>query len=143
MIYPMFAMVLLTFVVGGITFIARINSVKTGQVSPRYYKVMQSTDVPEALIQKSNNFNNLFQIPTLFYAAGCLIISLGIINQLTVVLSWLFVLSRVAHSYIHISYNHIIHRIIAFMSGNLCVFILWVYIVITAPTLEIVRFAPT
>jgi len=135
MIYPMFAMVLLTFVVGGITFMARVNSVKTGTVNVRYYKIMQSSDVPESLIQKSNNFTNLFQVPTLFYAAGCLIISLGLINPLTIILSWLFVLSRVVHSYIHITYNHILHRIIAFMSGNLCILILWLYIVINAPGL--------
>lgn len=134
MIYPMFAMVLLTFVVGGITFIARINSVKSGAVKARYYKVMQSTDVPEALIQKSNNFNNLFQIPTLFYAAGCLIISLGIVNQSAIVLSWLFVISRIVHSYIHITYNHILHRIYAFMAGNLCILLLWIYILINSPT---------
>ena len=143
MIYPMFAMVLLTFVVGGITFVARVNSVKTGTVNVRYFKIMQSDDVPESLIQKSNNFTNLFQVPTLFYAAGCLIISLGMINELTVILSWLFVLSRVIHSYIHITYNHILHRIIAFMSGNLCLLILWIYILLYAPTIEVSRFTTT
>lgn len=132
MIYPMFALVLLTFVVGGITFVARIKSVRTGQVKPSYYKIMQSTDVPEALIQKSNNFTNLFQIPTLFYAAGCLIITLGLESDLIIILSWLFVITRIAHSYIHITYNHIIHRIIAFMLGNLCVLLLWITIVLNS-----------
>ena len=132
MIYPMFALVLLTFVVGGITFVARIQSVRTGQVKISYYKTMQAADVPEALIKKSNNFTNLFQVPTLFYAAGCLILILGIENNFIIVLSWLFVISRAAHSYIHITYNHILHRIIAFMIGNFCVLLLWVFIVLNS-----------
>ena len=47
MFYPMFLMVLLTSAVGLITMKNRIASVKSGAVSPKYFKLMNGQEVPE------------------------------------------------------------------------------------------------
>jgi len=71
MIYPMFLMILLTFIVGLIAFFTRVKSVKSKSVDPKAYKLMDSDNYPENVIKTTRNFNNQFEVPLLFYV-GCL-----------------------------------------------------------------------
>ena len=70
MIYPLFMMVLLTFIVGLIAMKCRIASLKSGDVSLKYFKLMEGQEVPEIITKTSRCFNNMFEVPLLFYA-GC------------------------------------------------------------------------
>lgn len=130
MIYPMFAMILLTFIIGLITLKTRFASVKKGAVKPKYFKLMIGDNPPEFVQQTTRSFNNQFEVPILFYVVGTLYISLNINSDLALILAWAFVLFRYAHAYIHLSYNHIIHRLSAFWLAAICVFALWVNLLI-------------
>jgi hypothetical protein len=125
MLYAMSAMVLLTFVVGWFAIRARFAAVKAGQVSRSYFKLMQGDKVPEAIIKGSRCFNNLFEVPVLFYVVGALYIALRVESVLGLILAWLFVLARLAQAYIHLGYNHPLHRAYAFGVGNAAVLGLW------------------
>lgn len=130
MIYPMFAMVLLTFAIMILTGITRINAVRTGKVRIGYFKTL-SGEAPEHLLKLSRHFSNLFEVPVLFYTAGVLSIALNIEHTLLPVFAWLFVLARCIHALIHITYNNVIHRLLAFASGSMCVLIIWCIILFT------------
>ena len=130
MLYPMFLMVLLTFIVGFITVKSRFSSVKKGDVRAKYYRLMDGQDVPELITKTTRNFNNQFEIPTLFYVVCTLYISLGIESVLALVFAWLFVILRIVHSYIHITYNHVLHRMLTFVAGFICVMVLWVNLLV-------------
>ncbi len=130
LLYPMFLMVLLTFVVGFITVKVRFASVKSGEVSAKYFKLMDGGNVPEIVTKTSRNFNNQFEVPVLFYVVCCLYISLGIESDLAVIFAWLFVVSRMVHSYIHLTYNYIIHRMLSFWAGLMFVLALWIVLFI-------------
>ena len=39
--------------------------------------------------------------------------------------AWAFVISRVIHSYIHITYNHILHRLAAFAVSGFILIFMW------------------
>jgi len=98
MIYPMFSMVLLTFIVGLIAFFTRVKSVKSESVDPKAYKLMDADNYPEAVIKTTRNFNNQFEVPLLFYV-GCLsYLVLNISSSLALGLAWFFVILRVIHS---------------------------------------------
>ena len=129
MLYPMVAMVLLTFVVGAVAVKFRFASVKGGEVSAKYYKLMQGEDVPEIITKTTRCFNNQFEVPVLFYAACTLYLSLGIESVAGLILAWLFVALRCIHAYIHLTYNHLIHRISAFWLAFITVIILWLNLV--------------
>lgn len=129
MLYPMFAMVLLTFAVGIYMFQLRLKAVKTGAVKLSYFRLNKGAETPMALEQASRNYANLFEIPVLFYAAGVLAIALGINTTALTVIGWLFVLARLIHSWIHLTSNNVIYRMQAFMAGNVCVLVLWILIV--------------
>lgn len=128
MIYPMFAMVLLTFSIMTLMGVARVDSVRVGKVNVGYFKTM-SGDVPEYLLKLSRHFSNLFEVPVLFYAGGVLSIALNIENALLPIFAWLFVLIRCIHAFIHITYNNVIHRMLAFAAGSTCVLIIWCILV--------------
>ena len=132
MIYPMFAMTLLIFVVGIFNITWRILSVKNKQVRARYYKTFDSdgAEIPTHIICGSKNFSNQFEVPVLFYVVSSLVLVLQVGSPAFLALAWLFVFSRVVHSFIHMSYNHILHRMLAFLVGVFSVMAMWVMLVI-------------
>jgi hypothetical protein len=129
LIYPMFSMVLLTFIIGFIAVKTRFSSVKNGSVSAKYYRLMQGEEVPEIVTKTTRCFNNQFEIPMLFYVVCTLYLSLGIESFVAVIFAWLFVALRSVHAYIHLTYNHIIHRMSVFWSAFLTVIALWVNLI--------------
>ncbi|WP_075178386.1 MAPEG family protein [Neptunomonas phycophila] len=129
-IYPMFALVVVTFVVGLSMGAARLISVKKGQVNPKYYKLLTGYEAPENIIKLSNNFSNLLEVPILFYILGVLLVALDISNSVILILAWCFVALRIVHSVIHITYNHPKHRFYAFLTSSLIVLAMWVKLII-------------
>jgi hypothetical protein len=126
----MFLMVLLTLVIGVLAVRTRFASVKSGDVRAKYYKLMDGQDVPDVVTKTTRNFNNQFETPILFYVVCTLYLTLGIEHDIAVVFAWLFVGFRVIHSFIHITYNHVIHRLLAFGSAFFCVIVLWVILLV-------------
>ncbi len=131
MLYPMFAMVLLTFVVMFTVFIWRVRSVKNGTVKARYYKLMRGDDVPDYLIAGERHFANLFETPVLFYVVCCLALILKVETMALQALAWVYIALRVVHAYIHLSYNHILHRLLCFWVSILIILAMWVLVLIS------------
>lgn len=132
MIYPMFAMILITFGYGFYTAYSRFRAAKSGEVDPRYFKTMSGYEVPYQLQIKTRHFANLLETPPLFYIAGAIIIALGINSPAAELLGWLYVTARLIHMYIHNSYNHPLHRMFSFFAGLFCIFGLWVIVLLNA-----------
>lgn len=129
-IYPMFTMVVLTFVIGFSVGASRLISVKKGQVDPQYYKLLSGYTPPEYVIKLSRNFSNLLEVPILFYILGVLLIVLNVNNLLILALAWCYVGVRVVHSFIHITYNHPKHRFYAFLTSCLILLAMWLQLII-------------
>lgn len=129
MIYPMFVLVLLTFSILLFTLRVRIRSVQKGDVALSYYALMGEGEVPEIVRKTSRQVSNLFEVPVLFYVAGVLYLSLDIAETLPITFAWLFVIARFLHSCIHLTYNNVLHRVVAFGLGNLAVLAMWISIV--------------
>lgn len=129
-IYPIFSLVLLTFIVAGCVGVSRVLSVRRRQVHPKYYALMTG-DTPPAYVQKfGRNFENLLEMPVLFYALGALAIVLKINDANLVSQAWLFVLLRFAHTAIHITYNNSLHRLIIFALSMLTLLSMWIHLFI-------------
>ncbi len=131
MLYPMIAMVIWTFVVLLIAFKARVQSLKSGQVTLGSYKLLDRGDLPEQVMKTTRNYLNLFEMPVLFYAGclTCLILNLD--TPMLVYSGWAYVFFRVVHSIIHIGGNNVRHRLYAFMLSNICLLSIWVNIILT------------
>lgn len=129
MLYPMAFMVLLTFIVGAVAFVVRLSSYKAGEVGIKYFKLMQGQEVPEMLTKTTRCFNNQFEVPVLFYAACTLYLSLHVDSVVGLVFAWLFVGFRYVQAYVHLTYNHLLHRMSAFWLAFFCGIALWIDLV--------------
>lgn len=130
MLYPMVLMALLTFIVGLFAASARFFGVRSGEVKFKYFKLMQGQEVPDRVTVTTRCFNNMFEVPVLFYVACTLFISLGVESLPGLVLAWLFVALRYLQAFVHLTYNHFLHRMMAFWMSFICVLLLWVNLVL-------------
>ncbi len=76
---------------------------------------------PDKVQQINNNIRNQFEVPVLFYVLCVLIYLLNAVTSTVLVLAWLFVLSRIAHSFVHITSNYVPLRRQIFLVGCLMV----------------------
>ncbi|PAJ73982.1 hypothetical protein CJF42_13075 [Pseudoalteromonas sp. NBT06-2] len=130
MLIAMFMMVLLTLIIGIVTVTVRIKNVKKSKISRKYFRLMQGENLPDVVIKTTRNFNNQFELPVLFYVVCTLFISLKIESEFALYIAIVFVISRYFHAVIHITYNNVIHRMISFFIGFICVIAMWVNLVI-------------
>lgn len=135
LLYPLFIQVLLTFSVGLLAFKARISAVKSGQVPPSYFKHNQGK-APEVMLRWGDHYQNQFELPVLFYALIGLLLATEINHWSYLAGAWLFVISRIVHSFIHIKTNHVLHRMRAFSVGFYTLFGLWIGFIIHTFSLD-------
>jgi hypothetical protein len=134
LVYPMFAMVLLTFSIVVRLFRARTASVASGAVTSGYFKTYQGGSEPAASAQLARNFSNLFEAPVLFYAACVAALALQLQGPVIPGLAWSYVVLRAVHSYIHTGRNKLKARILAYFLSWIALLLLWGTIVLTVAT---------
>jgi hypothetical protein len=123
---PMGAMALLTFVVLGFIPATRFRAVFARQVTPDDFKFGESPRVPPHVAVTNRNFMNLLELPMLFYVAGLMYYVAGRVDQAALILAWTYVGLRAVHSAIHLSYNRVVHRLVAYALSNFALLALWV-----------------
>ncbi|MEM9104382.1 MAG: MAPEG family protein [Pseudomonadota bacterium] len=105
----------------------RISAVRAGQAKADDFKV--PIIEPEATATVARNLVNQFELPFLFYAVCIILYMVNGVNDITLALAWLFVLSRIAHSWIHVTTNKVRLRRPVFIVGYLVNGILWLWLV--------------
>jgi hypothetical protein len=123
---PVFVQVALTFATLFWMASARTGSVKSGETKIRDIALGQSA-WPTRPQQISNNYTSQFQIPLLFYVVVILALFTRTADLVFVVLSWLFVLARIAHTYVHTTSNHVPTRFNVFAVGVFVLLAMWIW----------------
>lgn len=123
---PMGAMALLTFVVLGFIPARRFRAAFAGRVTADDFKFGESAAVPGDVSIPNRNYMNLLELPTLFYVAGLMYYVAGRLDQTALVVAWVYVALRAVHSAIHLSYNNVRHRLVAFALSNFVLLAFWV-----------------
>ncbi|MET0589037.1 MAG: MAPEG family protein [Novosphingobium sp.] len=121
---PMLVVVALTFVAFIRMAMARGAAVKA--VPPSFYRAHQGGQEPEAAVVAVRHYGNLFELPTLFYAACITAFVLGAVSTWVLVFAWGYVACRLLQSAIHLTYNNPAHRGGAFVLSVVFVLALWV-----------------
>lgn len=125
-LYPIFALVLWTSLVLLQIPIARFRSGFRRETVVSDFKHGESSSVPSYVSIPNRNYMNLLEFPVLFYVVCLLIYVTETASPVMIVLAWSYVAFRVIHSIIHLTYNHVIHRLIAFAVSNLVLVALWI-----------------
>lgn len=130
LIYPMAALFLLNMLVVSLMLFFRVKAVQERKVSPRYFKRNKGSDLPDHLEGLNQNYSNLLELPLLFYIVCLAILIVDIKVEEFVVYAWLYVVFRYIHSYIHITYNHILHRLFSFAASCIVLVAMWVKLIL-------------
>jgi hypothetical protein len=125
LVYPMAAMVLLTFIILIKMFRGRVRAVRAGDADAGYYKTYQEGKEPREVAQLSRHLVNMFESPTLFYAACIAGMVTGQNAALLIVLAWAYVAMRIVHAYIHTGINSLPPRIKVYFSSWLVLLAMW------------------
>ena len=126
LLLPLLAQVALTFLVTLVMYRRRINEMKKRRIDPqRLDNRKNSRDLLDSSATSADNFSNQFEAPVLFYVAVIITLMLMLQDSVIVFLAWLYVLFRYVHSFIHITYNHVYHRFMAYILSTLVLFALW------------------
>jgi len=123
---PVFVQVALTFAMLFWMASVRTRSVKAGETKIRDIALGQSA-WPTRAQQISNNYASQFQIPLRFYVVVLWAWYTKQADLIFVVLSWLFVLARIAHTYVHATSNHVPTRFNVFAVGVFVLLNMWFY----------------
>lgn len=127
LLLPLLAQVLLTFTVWIYLYIRRLHEIRRKAIHPQ---ALQDRSATQAILtdsaRPSNNLQNLFEMPILFYVAVLLALTLMIQDAMLVQLAWGFVLLRAVHSVVHCSYNRVMHRFIAYVFSCLFLLLIWI-----------------
>jgi len=128
MIYPLSMMLLLVMILFVLLFIARMYALYTKKVDLNYYETFQGRESPMYLTKVTNNVNNLFEVPPIFYMAATLVILLNIESESMLVYAWGFVITRYIHSLVHVTINNYLMRGGIFTVSIFFLIALWVEI---------------
>lgn len=124
-LYPIFALLTLTIYVMFRTFAMRVAAVKSGDISHKYYRLYNEGIEPATLQANTRHLTNLMEVPVLFYITCILIYVTGINSLALLICAWLFVISRFAHSYVHLGKNQLKYRYKVFFAGVIVLVVMW------------------
>ena len=107
--WPVLVMVLLTLLVYVRLIKVKVREMKAGRVDMAR-RGLHEDAWGEAVLQINNNIRNQFELPVLFYVLAIAFWALDGVNLLVLGAAWLFVLSRIAHAWVHLTSNYIPNR---------------------------------
>jgi hypothetical protein len=125
-LYPVFALAAWTFLVLLRIPFVRVRSVRRREIGPNDFKFGESSSVPPNVSIPNRNYMNLLELPMLFYVVCVLLYVTGGASRFSIMVAWAYVALRVVHSFVHLTYNRVLHRLFAFTLSNVALVSLWV-----------------
>ena len=122
--WPMIAQVAVTFTVWLRLYHVRTKEMASKRLSPQIIATRHTASALQDT-SASDNLRNLFELPVLFYVICCMLAIADAVSTLQLALAWSFVLLRATHSFIHVTYNRVMHRFLAYSLGGFCMFAMW------------------
>lgn len=123
---PLFAQVLLTAVVWFYMYYTRIREIIRGGINPQELAhAPRARELLKNVAGPSENLINLFEMPVLFYVAVIAVYMVGVVGIAYIVLAWLYVVLRVVHSIIHVTYDKVVHRFAVYVASSLVLWVFW------------------
>ena len=117
---PLMALVLWTFVMWAWLYATRIPAIRKNKIvmDPQRPGGELLAQLPAEVRWKADNYDNLMEQPTLFYAVALTLALLDADAGLNTGLAWLYVGLRVVHSLVQAIVNIIIIRFAIFMAAS-------------------------
>ena len=125
---PMFVQVGLTFVLLFWMGALRMRAIRRGEVNA-HQVVLREPNWPPRVLQVANAYHNQLELPLLFYVVVLLALQTRTLDTVLLALSWMFVLSRLVHAYVHVTTNRLDRRTGVFGVGAIALLLMWVIVI--------------
>jgi hypothetical protein len=126
LLLPALLHVALIFVLVFMTGRGRVSAARRGEV--RLSDVaLDSSKWPDDLRKRANNYQNQFELPVLFYVLIAFLLATRLADAVQVILAWVFLFSRLVHSYIHTGKNVVVDRFYAFLASVVTLMAMWIW----------------
>lgn len=122
---PLAAQLVLIMLTAILTVSRRRRGALDGDIKMSKFKGMNLHGIDNKYLTPGNSFNNQFQLPMLFIMFILFALQLQLVDGLFIFACWVFVALRYVHAAIHLSYNNVIHRLLAFTAGAIVLFASW------------------
>lgn len=123
--WPVVAQVLLVFLVYFLLSKRRFAAVRSGTFKAGEFRERKSE--PAESTTTYNNLVNQFELPVLLYVVCISLFVTNGVSYVTVLLAWIFVISRYAHAFVHVTINRLRYRRPLFVVGFFALGLLWVW----------------
>lgn len=127
MFRPMTVLALWTGAVLLMTGVRRVLAVRARRVPARAFRLGESAEVPPEVAVFNRNLMNLLEMPLLFYVVSLAFYVTHAVDGSALGLAWVFVALRVVHSVIHLTFNRLNVRFVAFATSNLVLLAMWIH----------------
>lgn len=125
-IWPVLAMVAVIFVVWFTLVRQRLGHIKRNPPTAETFATNDAAGRYFAPVAMSaNNLANLFEMPVLFFALIPLLVFAQQATAAQVVLAWIFVVLRAAHSFIHIGPKKVPARFMVYLASCAVLLAMW------------------
>ena len=108
----------------------RFRAAFRNQVVADDFKFGESRNVPPGVSIPNRNYMNLLELPVLFYVACLTLYVTKSVDAIALALAWTYVVLRVVHSLVHLTYNNVIHRLSVFAASNFVLAGMWIHVLI-------------
>lgn len=125
LIQPVVALVVLTAIVSLLMVVYRNLAVIRGAAPQRYFRTFTADQPAEWVERPARAYMNLLELPVLFYVVCLLMLTTGRFDSVQVSLAWVFVIARYVHAFIHIGFNYVPLRFVAFLTGVFTLVVIW------------------
>ncbi len=132
LIMPIFSLMGVTAIVWVAMYYKRISYLKKNNIDPQKLSTRQAKlemNIPEGVSNTADNFNNLLELPIIFYAVCMIASTYNLTNSWLIFLAWGYVLLRIMHSVIQCTYNRVMHRFSAYFLSSI---FLWALVAMSA-----------
>jgi len=123
---PVFVLIGLTFALLIWMATARRNALVSRETKIKDIALGQQ-NWPVGATQIGNCFKNQFELPILFYVLIAIALPLRHADNVIVILSWVFVVTRLVHAGIFVTSNDLNRRSLAWFAGVFVLLAMWIY----------------
>jgi hypothetical protein len=127
LLLPLFIHVLLIAYIGVELLQRRRRAVNSGEVKLEDISA-NPWGWPYRVRKYGQNFTNQFETPMLWYGVCAIAVAVRQIDLVMVILSWVFLGSRFAHTFVQTGRNNVNSRFMAFLIGFAAVFAMWMWL---------------
>ncbi|MDL2407544.1 MAPEG family protein [Rhizobium calliandrae] len=130
MFWPMVAHAVLVYILYALLGLRRRRAVKAGLIRQSQFRENYAADEPLESLVARNSLANQFELPLLFHACSIALFVAQADNLPALILAWIFVVSRYAHAFVHVTSNNLRYRSPLFAIGYIALGGMWVWLAV-------------